>query len=176
MDEELKVEQGTSVGLVDLMVGIITAYVAHNSVPPSDLPALIARTYEALCRQPHAGVASRMAANAAPASMRLTLTQIRASITPDALISFEDGRPYKTLKRHLTGVGLTPDTYRAKWGLPPPPPDYPMVAASYSEKRSALARSFGLGEGRHPVLDQAFETGSWASELAVDPEVSAAAE
>ncbi|WP_366848797.1 MucR family transcriptional regulator [Methylobacterium sp.] len=121
MDEELKVEQGTSVGLVDLMVGIITAYVAHNSVPPSDLPALIARTYEALCRQPHAGVASRMAANAAPASMRLTLTQIRASITPDALISFEDGRPYKTLKRHLTGVGLTPDTYRAKWGLPPPP-------------------------------------------------------
>lgn len=173
MDEDSIVEQGRSVGIVDLTVGIVTAYVAHNSVSPSDLPALITRTYEALCRQPHAGVASRMAANTAPASKRLTPPQIRASITPDALISFEDGQPYKTLKRHLTSLGLSPDTYRAKWGLPP---DYPMVAASYSEKRSALARSFSLGQGRPPVVDQAAETDTRASEPTVDSEVSDAAE
>lgn len=67
---------------------------------------------------------------------------IRASITPDALVSFEDGKHYKTLKRHLAGRGLTPVAYREKWGLPP---DYPMVAPNYSAVRSALARANGLG-------------------------------
>ena len=68
--------------------------------------------------------------------------QIRRSIPHEALVSFEDGKPYKTPRRHLTLRGLTPEAYRAKWGLPA---DDPMTAQVYSEQRSALARSFGLG-------------------------------
>lgn len=73
---------------------------------------------------------------------KATPAQIKASITPDALVSFEDGKPYKSMKRHLTGRGLTPDAYRAKWGLPA---DYPMTAPSYSATRSRLAKANGLG-------------------------------
>ena len=68
---------------------------------------------------------------------------IRKTVTPDFLISLEDGRRYRTLKRHLAGRGLTPEQYRAKWGLPP---DYPMVAANYAAQRSELAKSIGLGQ------------------------------
>jgi predicted transcriptional regulator len=67
---------------------------------------------------------------------------VKKSITPDHLISLEDGKKYKSLKRHLTSRGMTPDEYRAKWGLPK---DYPMVAASYSAQRSNLAKTLGLG-------------------------------
>ena len=70
---------------------------------------------------------------------------IRKSITPDHLISLEDGKPYKSLKRHLGGRGLTPEQYRTKWGLPS---DYPMVAPSYAKQRSDLARALGLGRIR----------------------------
>ena len=70
---------------------------------------------------------------------------VRKSVTPDFLISLEDGKPYKSLKRHLTRLGLTPQAYREKWGLPP---DYPMVAANYALQRSELAKSMGLGEKR----------------------------
>ena len=70
---------------------------------------------------------------------------IRRSITPDYLISLEDGRPYKALRRHLTTRGLTPEQYRAKWSLRP---DYPMVAPNYSKQRSELARTLGLGRKR----------------------------
>ena len=70
---------------------------------------------------------------------------IRRSVTPDYLISLEDGKQYQSLKRHLTRLGLTPEQYREKWGLPR---DYPMVAPNYSARRSELARSFGLGEQR----------------------------
>jgi predicted transcriptional regulator len=76
--------------------------------------------------------------------VKATPAQIRKSITRDALISFEDGKPYKTLKRHLTTFGLTIEQYRAKWGLPA---DYPTVAPSYSEARSAMAKALGLGQG-----------------------------
>jgi predicted transcriptional regulator len=67
---------------------------------------------------------------------------IKKSVTPDYIFSLEDGKPYKSLKRHLAKHGLTPDAYRAKWGLPR---DYPMVAANYAERRSELARNLGLG-------------------------------
>ncbi|CAN7586066.1 MucR family transcriptional regulator [Phenylobacterium sp. LjRoot219] len=73
---------------------------------------------------------------------KLTPSQIRKSLTRDAIISFEDGRPYKTLRRHLSVRGLTPDQYKDKWGLPK---DYPMVAPAYSEARATMARSIGLG-------------------------------
>ena len=83
----------------------------------------------------------------APNVSRATPSQLRRSITPEALISFEDGRPYKTLRRHLAVRGLTPEQYRAKWGLPA---DYPMVAAGYSARRSQLAKDLGLGARRAP--------------------------
>jgi predicted transcriptional regulator len=77
---------------------------------------------------------------------------IRKSITPDFLISLEDGKKYKTLKRHLAKLGLTPEEYRAKWGLPG---DYPMVAPNYALRRSELARSSGLGQQRRKAAAKA---------------------
>jgi predicted transcriptional regulator len=123
----------------ELTTGLVSAYVSNNPVPVSDLPALIASMYAALT-----GLSQGGATDAAPVE-KLTPAQIRKSIRPDALISFIDGKPYKTLKRHLTGHGMTFDQYRERYGLPR---DYPSVAASYSEKRSALAKSLGLGQQR----------------------------
>jgi predicted transcriptional regulator len=73
----------------------------------------------------------------------LTPAQIRRSITPDALVSFEDGKSYKTLKRHLSTRGLSVEQYKAKWGLPA---DYPVVSPNYSAARSAMAKTLGLGQ------------------------------
>ncbi len=125
--------------LIEITAGIVSAYVGNNVVATADLPALIRATHAAL-----GGVGSPEAAAPADTIAKATPAQIRKSITPDALISFEDGRPYRTLRRHLTTKGLTVDEYKAKWGLPN---DYPMVAPSYSEQRSAMAKSLGLGKG-----------------------------
>jgi predicted transcriptional regulator len=116
--------------------------VANNSVPGTELETLIASTHAALT-----GLSKDNAT--APPAQKLTPAQIRKSITHDALISFEDGKLYKTLRRHLTIRGLTPEAYREKWGLPR---DYPMTAASYSEARSALAKSLGLGQQRRKYV------------------------
>lgn len=123
---------------IELAAEIVSAYVGNNSVAVADLPALIRSTFDALN-----GVGSSEAAPTAE-HPKATAAQIRKSITPDALISFEDGKPYRTLKRHLTTHGLTVDQYKAKWGLPG---DYPTVAPSYSEARSVMAKSLGLGKG-----------------------------
>ncbi|MDB5454075.1 MAG: MucR family transcriptional regulator, partial [Caulobacteraceae bacterium] len=106
-----------------------------NQVRAEDLPQLIRSVHQAL-----SNVGAE--AEAPTPAAKMGAAQVRRSITPDALISFEDGKPYKQLKRHLSTAGLTPVSYREKWGLPP---DYPMVAASYSAVRSALAKSAGLG-------------------------------
>ena len=122
---------------VTLTVDIVSAYVANNSVTAHDLPTLIASTHAAL---------TRLGAPAEPQPVKLDPpVPIRKTVTPDHLISLEDGKPYKTLKRHLTGRGLTPEEYRAKWGLPR---NYPMVAANYAAQRSELAKSAGLGQSR----------------------------
>ncbi|KMO31309.1 MucR family transcriptional regulator [Methylobacterium tarhaniae] len=122
---------------VTLTADIVSAYVANNSVTAHDLPTLIASTHAAL---------TRLGAPAEPEPVKLEPpVPIRRTVTPDHIISLEDGRPYKTLKRHLAGRGLTPDEYRAKWGLPR---DYPMVAANYAAQRSELAKSAGLGQSR----------------------------
>lgn len=127
--------------LVSLTSGIVAAYVSTNTVSPNDLPALIATVHKAL-----AGAGGPEAALEMPnAPAKRTAAQIRRSITPDALISFEDGRAYKTLKRHLSVPGLTIAEYKAKWGLPT---DYPTTASSYSAMRSALAKATGLGQLR----------------------------
>ncbi|GJD63770.1 MucR family transcriptional regulator [Methylobacterium frigidaeris] len=119
---------------VALAGSIVSAYVAHNSVPAADLPGLIASVHGAL---------AGLGAPAAPEPVKLEPpVPIRKTVTPDHIISLEDGKPYRTLKRHLAGRGLTPEQYREKWGLPR---DYPMVAANYAAQRSELAKNSGLG-------------------------------
>lgn len=139
MDDVTSTSNPAQISLVELTADIVAAYISNNSVPASELPALLAAIHGAVRGLGDPAPASEQKADLA------TPGQIRKSITHDALISFEDGRPYKTLKRHLTKLGLSPDEYRQKWGLPR---DYPLVAASYSETRSALAKSLGLGNKR----------------------------
>lgn len=119
---------------------IVAAYVSNNSVPVSELPNLIQSVHSTISGLASGNVFGKAASTAE--AERPTAALIRKSVTHDALISFIDGKPYKTLKRHLTGHGLTPHTYRERYGLPS---DYPMVCPAYSEKRSSLAKSLGLG-------------------------------
>lgn len=127
------------VDFIELTADIVAAYVANNSVPVVDLPTLLSGVHAALATLGQTG---------APAELdvkRPTPAQIRKSITPDALISFIDGKAYKTLKRHITGSGLTIEQYRQRYGLPH---DYPMTAATYSAMRAEFARTAGLGHTR----------------------------
>ncbi|SFU39081.1 transcriptional regulator, MucR family [Methylobacterium sp. 174MFSha1.1] len=123
---------------VGLAADIVSSYVANNNLQVAELPGLIASVHASLAAlgQPAAPVVEES---------RATPAQIRKSVTPDHLISFLDGKPYRSLKRHLTSQGMTPAEYRQKFGLPH---DYPMVAASYAAQRSALAKSLGLGQRR----------------------------
>lgn len=121
-----------------LAADIVSAYVANNSVRAADLPDLIASVHTSLTK---IGAPTPTAEPEKPTPP----VPIRRTVTPDHIVSLEDGRPYKTLKRHLAGRGLTPEQYRAKWGLPT---DYPMVAANYAAQRSQLAKDSGLGASR----------------------------
>ena len=116
---------------------IVSAYLTNNSVRAEDIPGLIRSVRATLTED-----TSPPAPEAAPETPKATGAQIRKSITPDALISFVDNKPYKTLKRHLARHGMSMDDYRARFGLPK---DYPSVAASYSARRSEMAKSLGLG-------------------------------
>lgn len=140
MTEETTKMPGAEVALT---ADIVAAYVRNNSVPSSELPSLIANTYAAI-----AGL-SAGATVAQPERKPVPAVSIRKSVTPDFLICLEDGRKFKSLKRHLaTHYDLTPDTYRQKWGLPA---DYPMVAPNYSTLRSGLTKGAGLGRRARPV-------------------------
>ena len=132
----------------ELTADLVSAYVSNNSVPVAELPALIASTHAAL-----AGLGQSSTPHA-PVAEKLTPAQIRKSITPDALISFIDGKPYKTLKRHLTRHGFDPRAYRERYGLPA---DYPMTTANYSAMRAEFARSNRLGHQRRPAAPEAAE-------------------
>ena len=125
--------------LLEQVAEIVSAYVMHNSLSPSDLPSLIVNTHSAL-RSLSASPDIELAEELKPA------VSIRRSVTVDFIICLDDGKKFKSMKRHLAGLGMTPDQYRAKWGLPS---DYPMVAPNYSEARSMMAKSAGLG--RKPV-------------------------
>ena len=147
---------------IELTGAIVSAFVANNAVPVSGLADLIQSVHQAMLGlgQPSPAPQDQVA--------RATPAQIKKSITDDALISFEDGKPYKTLRRHLTILGLTPEAYRAKHGLPA---DYPMTAAAYSAQRSALAQSLGLGQQRRkaePKAAEAAEIVTEAAETATD--------
>ncbi|UYW25885.1 MucR family transcriptional regulator [Methylorubrum extorquens] len=125
---------------IDLTIMVASAYVRNHTLGAADLPGLIQGTYSAL-----AGLKAEPEAHAAPKIQGPTAAQIRRSISPEGLISFIDGAPYMMLKRHLRRHGFDPDSYRARYGLPA---DYPMVAPSYSERRSEIARSSGLPHRR----------------------------
>jgi len=118
-----------------LSANIIAAYVSHNSIAPLGLSDLIESVHTAL---------SKLGTEeAVPKAEKLVpAVPVRISITPGFLICLDDGKRFRTLKRHLTTLGMTPDQYRMKWGLPD---SYPMVAPEYAVKRSALAKKFGLG-------------------------------
>jgi predicted transcriptional regulator len=131
--------------LTSITADIVSSYVANNAVHRADLPAVIASVHAAL----QGLVAPKQAE---PAKQLQPAIAIRKSVTPDFLVSLEDGKKYKTLKRHLGKLGLTPAQYRAKWGLPD---DYPMVAPNYALRRSELARSSGLGQQRRKTAAKA---------------------
>ncbi len=120
---------------VRITADIVSAYVSNNNVPASELAGLIGKVHQA--------VAAMHGPAAEPEPLKPPVP-IKKTVTPDYLVSLEDGKQYKSLKRHLTTRGMTPDQYRAKWGLPG---DYPMVAANYAKQRSELAKAIGLGRG-----------------------------
>jgi len=131
----------------EIVAEVAAAYFSNSHVPQSEISSVIREIAASLNSLGEATVeeaAAEPAAETAPeAQVRATPAQIRKSITPAALVSFEDGKPYKTLKRHLATRGLTPEQYREKWNLPR---DYPMVSPNYSAARSQMAKSLGLGQ------------------------------
>jgi predicted transcriptional regulator len=130
---------GTS-NSIELAAEIVAAFVSNNSVPTSELSALIQVVHTAVTGLADGGKSAPPQVEAkAPA------VSVRKSITPDYLVCLDDGKKFKSLRRHLTVLGMTPEQYRAKWNLST---DYPMVAANYAAQRSALAKKIGLGQLR----------------------------
>lgn len=121
--------------ILTLVADIVSAHVGNNAVAIADVPLLI--------RNVHSALAGLSPAAPAPEAKQEPAVSIRASVKPDYIVCLEDGKKLKMLKRHLmTSYQMTPDDYRAKWGLPK---DYPMVAPNYAEQRRTLAMSIGLG-------------------------------
>jgi len=139
-------DSAPSAQYIALSAEIVSAYVSRNSVPSGDLAGLIGDVHAALLQAAGNGVAE-------PAEAPKPAVQARKSVQPDYIVCLEDGKRFKSLKRHLRTVyDLTPDQYRAKWGLPA---DYPMVAPNYAAARSELAKQLGLGQKRRsePVVE-----------------------
>jgi predicted transcriptional regulator len=129
---------------VSLSAEIVAAYVSHNSVTPGGLPALIESV--------HGALTNLGAVEAVPKAEPLVpAVSIRKSITPDYLICLDDGRKFKSLKRHIRSLGMTPEQYRVKWKLPS---DYPMTAPAYATKRSEIAKKLGLGQLRKDTKER----------------------
>jgi predicted transcriptional regulator len=136
---EAEVEDPTPPELVELTAKIVSAYVSNNTVVATDLPHLISETHAAL---------SRATGNSAPVEReeQKPKVPVKKSVMPDHIVCLEDGKKFKSLKRHLrTHYNLSPEEYREKWGLPH---DYPMVAPNYARARSDLAKKMGLGTRR----------------------------
>jgi predicted transcriptional regulator len=124
---------------IELTASIVSAYVSNNSVSASELPALISEVHAALTR-------IMRGQGEAPSEAPKPAVSVKKSITPEHLVCLEDGKKFKSLKRHLrTRYHMTPEQYREKWGLAP---DYPMVAPNYAAARSRLAKQMGLGQQR----------------------------
>jgi predicted transcriptional regulator len=124
---------------IELTAEIVSAYVSNNTVASGDIPALINQVHAALTRVSGAP-------GEAPAEPLKPAVSVKRSITPEHIVCLEDGKKFKSLKRHLrTQYNMTPEQYREKWNLPP---DYPMVAPNYAAARSELAKQMGLGQQR----------------------------
>ena len=131
---------------LELTAEIVSAYVANNSLPQSELPALLRAVHDAL-NHTAAGQVE------APAEAPKPAVAVKKSVTPDYIVCLEDGKKFKSLKRHLrTQYGMTPEQYREKWGLPA---DYPMVAPNYAKARSELAKEMGLGQQQKKAVAEA---------------------
>jgi len=129
----------TGKSFIDLTATIVSAYLSNNPTPAAEIPALISQIHAALQRVS----AGRVETPMEPAKHAVS---VKKSMTPDYLVCLEDGKRFKSLKRHLrTRYNMTPEQYRDKWGLPA---DYPMVAPSYAVARSQLAKKMGLGQQR----------------------------
>ena len=133
------VDAETSVTILDLAVEVVAAYISNNSVPSSDLPTLIAGVHSSL-------VEMTEGKKEQPVEPLKPAVSARKSVTNDYIICLEDGKRFKSLKRHLrTRYNMSPEEYREKWGLGH---DYPMVAPNYAKARSQLAKEMGLGQQR----------------------------
>jgi predicted transcriptional regulator len=141
-EETLFLEKSTMSGSnpIELAADVVAAFVSNNSVPAGELPALIHAVHTSLRRLAAGPESAAPQVEAKPPAV-----SIRKSVTPEFLICLEDGKQFKSLRRHLTVLGLTPEQYREKWGLPA---NYPMVAPNYAAQRSALAKKMGLGQTR----------------------------
>jgi predicted transcriptional regulator len=129
----------TGTNFIELTAKIVSAYVSHNSVSSGDLPGLINQVHGALTRV-------TTGHSEAPSEPLKPAISVKRSITPDHIVCLEDGKKFKSLKRHLrTQYNMTPEQYREKWALGA---DYPMVAPSYAAARSQLAKQMGLGQQR----------------------------
>jgi predicted transcriptional regulator len=145
---------------IELAAEILTAFVANNSVPRAELAALFEGLHAALkSLRDGGGVAPAVIETPEPA------VSIRKSVTPDYLICLDDGLKFKSLRRHLTKLGMTPERYRRKWNLPS---DYPMVASNYAAQRSALAKNLGFGLREKSVA--AVSASAAVEVIAPDPE------
>jgi len=137
MTETIEFNENTD--LIDLTADIVAAYVSNNTVAAADIASLISEVHGAL-KKTTGGAAEPAAEAAKPA------VPVKKSVTPEYLVCLEDGKKFKSLKRHLrTHYNLSPEEYREKWGLPA---DYPMVAPAYAAARSELAKKMGLGQQR----------------------------
>ena len=125
---------------IELAGEIVAAFVSNNPLPKGELPSLILAVHTAVVR-----LAAEPESVPLQLEVKTPAVPIRRSITPDFLICLDDGKRFKSLRRHLGGLGMTPEQYREKWGLPS---DYPMVAPNYAAHRSALAKQIGLGQIR----------------------------
>lgn len=124
---------------IELTADIVSAYVSNNTVPTAEIPGLIAQVHTALAR-----VSGK--SGDAPVEPLKPAVSVKKSITPEYIVCLEDGKKFKSLKRHLrTQYNMTPEQYREKWGLGA---DYPMVAPNYAAARSQLAKQMGLGQQR----------------------------
>ncbi|MBN8964147.1 MAG: MucR family transcriptional regulator [Rhizobiales bacterium] len=128
-------------GFIELTAEIVAAYVSNNAVVPDDIPALINQVHSALLR-----ISGGTSGETTTAEPLRPAVPVKRSINPDYIVCLEDGKKFKSLKRHLRSqYGMTPEQYREKWGLPA---DYPMVAPNYAAARSQLAKQMGLGQQR----------------------------
>ncbi len=155
-------ENEEALSRVEMTAEIVSAYVQHNSVPRSELSVLIRSVNDALV-----SLAEGSKPEPAPEPLQPKVP-IRKSVATDFITCLEDGRRFKSLKRHLHAEhGLSPDEYRAKWGLPK---DYPMVAPAYADARSNLAKTIGLGRKAMPTADAEAPVASAAEEAQGEPD------